>query len=170
MQSIETSRLILRPFTLDDVEAAYTMNLDEDVSRYTGDGGVMSFEEIERRIREDVMGDYARHGFGRFAVEWRETGAFIGFTGLKYLVDMDEVDLGYRFMSNYWGMGIATEAGKACIEFGFKELGLERIIAMLLIENQSSIRVLEKLGFQFEKSFIEDGLIIQQYAIGQQIL
>ena len=167
MNPIVTERLIIRPFTLDDIEAAYQMNLDEEVSKFTGDGGVVSYEEIEQRITNDVLGDYQKHGYGRFAVEWKESGEFIGFAGLKYLENMQEVDLGYRLMSAYWGNGIATEAGKACLEYGFEELGLKRIIAMLLPENKGSIRVLEKLGFQFERSFVEEGLEVHLYAISR---
>ena len=155
MKVIETERLILRPFTEDDIESSFLMNLDSEVSKYTGDGGIVSFDEIERRIREDVMGDYERNGYGRFAVELKETAEFIGFCGLKYLPDLDETDLGYRFMSEFWGQGYATEASKACLDFGFKDLGLKRIIAMVLPENEGSIRVLDKLNFVKEK-FVED--------------
>ena len=73
---------------------------DERVSEYTADGGVQSYSEVERRIQEDVLGDYAKHGYGRFAVEEKSTGELIGFSGLKYLEDIDEVDLGYRFISS----------------------------------------------------------------------
>lgn len=162
---IETQRLIIRPFEMTDVEASHEMNLDPDVSRYTGDGGVVSIEEIRKRIKENVLGDYKKYGYGRMAVELKEERKFIGFTGLKYLADMNETDLGYRFMKKYWGMGIATESGKACIEYGFGTLGLKRIIAMVLPKNPGSIKVLEKLGFNYEKEVIEDGLIAKLYVL-----
>lgn len=165
---IETERLILRPFTLSDIDDAYLMNLDEEVSRYTGDGGKVSKDEMARRISEDVLGDYKKYGFGRLAVELKEESTFIGFTGLKYLEDMDEVDLGYRFMSKYWGKGIATEAGKASLELGFNALKLNRIIAMVLPENMASIKVLEKLNFQYERSFSEDQMLINLFSISQK--
>lgn len=161
---IETDRLIIRPFTIDDLDAAYAMNLDPEVSQYTGDGGIVSREEMERRIVEDVLGDYAKYGYGRLAVELKSEKKFIGFTGLKYLADMDEVDLGYRFMKRYWGMGIATESGKASMDLGFNKLGLDRIIAMVLPENVGSIKVLEKLHFNYEKDVVEDGLVARLYA------
>jgi len=164
----ETERLLLRPHTLDDIEPSYQMNLDEKVSRYTGDNGVVSREEIERRIKEDVLGDYEKHGYGRFALELKDTGEFIGFAGLKYLEDLKEVDLGYRLKSIYWGKGFATEAAWACLEFGFEVLDLKRIIAMLLPENNASIRVLEKLGFCFEKETIKDGQKIFIYSLTKE--
>lgn len=150
---------------MEDIDAAHRMNLDPEVSKYTGDGGIVSREETERRITEDVMGDYKKHGYGRLAVEWKENNNFIGFTGLKYLEDMDEVDLGYRFFSEYWGKGIATESARASLKFGFEMLRLNRIIAMVLPENKTSIRVLEKLNFKFEKEFLEDNLLARLYAI-----
>ena len=162
---IETERLLIRPFKMEDIEPSYQMNLDAEVSRYTGDGGVVSKKQIERRIIENVFGDYEKHGFGRLAVELKEENKFIGFTGLKYLEDMDEVDLGYRFMKEYWGKGIATETGEACVNLGFNKLGLKRIIAMVLPENIGSIRVLEKLNFEFEKEIIEDNQLAKVYSL-----
>lgn len=161
----ETDRLIIRPFKLADIGPSYEMNLDEEISQYTGDGGVVSHEEIARRITENVLGDYEKYGYGRLAVEWKETGEFIGFTGLKYLDDMGEVDLGYRFKKEFWGKGIATETGRVSLDFGFHTLELERIIAMVLPENTGSIRVLEKLGFTFEKEVMEEGLLAHLYAL-----
>ena len=154
---IETERLIIRPFKLSDLEASYEMNLDAEVSKYTGDGGIVSKSEIKRRIVENVFGDYEKYGFGRLAVELKSEGQFIGFTGLKYLDDLNEVDLGYRFMKRYWGKGIATESAKASIDFGFNDLGLKRLIALALPENHASINVLKKLNFKYEKEVIEDG-------------
>ncbi len=164
---IETERLLIRPFNMDDIEPAYAMNLDAEVSKYTGDGGVVSRKEMERRITEDVLGDYKKHGFGRLAVELKGENKFIGFTGLKYLEDMNEVDLGYRFLKKYWGKGIATESARACVTFGFKELELSRIIAMVLPKNLASIRVLEKLNFEYEKDTIEDNQLARIYSLNK---
>lgn len=165
---IETARLILRPFTEADILPSYHMNLDAAVSRYTGDGGVVSLEEMSIRITKNVMGDYKRYGFGRFAVEWKETGEFIGFAGLKYLPERDEVDLGYRLKKSYWGKGLATEAGRACMDFGWKELQLGSVIAMVLPDNKASIRVLDKLGFRFKEKDMEDDMEFLVYSIINQ--
>lgn len=162
---IETERLLIRPFKTEDIEPSYIMNLDAEVSKYTGDGGIVSKEEIERRIVENVFGDYEKHGFGRLAVELKEENKFIGFTGLKYLEDMNEVDLGYRFMKEYWGKGIATESAEACVDLGFNTLGLKRMIALILPENTGSIRVIEKLNFEFEKEIIEDNQLVKVYSL-----
>ena len=162
---IETERLFIRPFKMEDIGPAYDMNLDAEVTKYTGDGGVVSKKEIERRIVEHVFADYEKYGFGRLAVELKNERKFIGFTGLKYLEDLNEVDLGYRFMKDYWGKGIATESSEACIKLGFETFELNKIIAMVLPENTSSIRVLEKLNFKYEKEIIEDNQPAKLYAL-----
>ena len=162
---IETERLLIRPFTIDDLELSYKMNLDPIVTQYTGDGGVVSIEDTERRIVEDVLGDYKKHGYGRLAVELKGENSFIGFTGLKYLQKLDEVELGYRFMRKYWGQGIATEAGKASVKLGFETLELNKIIGLVLPENKGSIRVLEKLSFNYEKDLVENDQLAHQYAL-----
>ena len=162
---LDTPRLILRPFELADIESSWVMNKDAEVSRYTGDGGVVSRDEMERRIREDVMGDYEKYGFGRLAVEVKGGERFIGFAGLKYLEDLKEVDLGYRLMKKYWGRGYATEAASACLDYGFDQLNLSEIIAMVLPANTASIRVLEKLGFTYSEDRIEDGTKMQVFKL-----
>ena len=127
MRTIETERLLLRPFTLDDVEASYQMNSDPEVTRYTNDGGVKTREQIRHLIKDHVLSDYQKHGFGRFAVVLKEENRFIGFSGLKYLPDLDEVDIGYRFLRAYWGQGFATESARVSMKFGFEELNLEEL-------------------------------------------
>lgn len=159
-----TKRLILRPFEEKDIEPTYQMNLDAIVSKYTGDGGVVSYDEIERRIRENIFGDYKKYGYGRMAVELKSTGEFIGFCGLKYLEGLKEVDLGYRLKSTHWNKGYATESCQAIVDFGFNQLKLARIIALVLPENIASINVLDKLDFDYEKEIETDGLSAMMFA------
>lgn len=165
LPTLETERLILRPFRMDDVDAWFEINKDPEVTKYTGDGGVQSKSEIERRIRDHVLADYSKHGFGRWAVIFKATNELIGFAGLKYMPDMEVVDLGYRFKTDYWGKGLATEASKHCIAFGFDDLGLERIHAYVLPDNKGSIRVLDKMNFQFIREFFEEGVLEHEYVL-----
>jgi RimJ/RimL family protein N-acetyltransferase len=163
--TIETDRLLIRPYTLGDIEPSYKMNMDAEVSKYTGDGGIVSKKEIEKRIKENVFGDYKKYGYGRLAIELKGENKFIGFAGLKFLPELKEVDLGYRLMKTYWGKGIASEAAKACVSYGFEHLKLNKIIAMVLPENSASIRVLEKLNFQYEKEITEDNQTAKLYVL-----
>lgn len=164
---IITPRLTLRPFTLDDIEASYKLNLDPKVSLYTGDGGVVSYKETERRIKEDVLGDYQKYGVGRYAALDSATGKFIGFCGLKYLEDYEAFDLGYRFLSEYWGRGLATESAHAIVNAGFDNLDIDSILAFVLPENKSSVSVLDKLGFTYEDIVMEDGLKAHMYQLAR---
>ena len=143
------------------------MNLDPEVSRYTMDGGVVSREEIRDRIQNNVIGDYEKHGFGRYAVVYKSTSEFIGFAGLKYMDEFEDVDLGYRLVRQYWGKGIATEASRPCLDYGFGDLGLERIIALAHAENVASIRVMQKLNFKFEKNTEVDRHPVVRYALSR---
>lgn len=163
--TLSTKRLLLRPFTPEDIHPCYLMNLDPEVSQYTGDGGVVSKAEVQRRITVHVLGDYKKYGFGRLAVELKATRQFIGFAGLKYLEDLKEVDLGYRFIKAHWGNGYATEAAHAAVSFGFEKLELKKIIAMAFAQNTASVRVLEKLGFEYEKNIVEDGEQVGWYEL-----
>ena len=135
------------------------------MTRYTHDGGVKTLEEMEETIRVNVLGDYAQHGYGRFAVVYKETGQFIGFSGLKYLPNLDEVDIGYRLAVPFWGKGLATESVEAVLKFGFETLKLKKIVGLAIPENTASVRVMEKMGFRFEKEIEEDGVMAYQYCL-----
>ena len=147
---METDRLLLRTFVPDDLEVFYHLVSDPDVTRFTLDGG-KSREEVKQGLEERVFGDYRKYGYGRWATVLKATGRIIGFAGLKFLEDIGEVDLGYRFFKEYWGKGLATEAARALLAYGFDVLQLRRVIGIADVENKASIRVLEKVGFQFER-------------------
>jgi RimJ/RimL family protein N-acetyltransferase len=151
MQAIlTTDRLLLREFVPEDLPAFFNLVTDPDVTRYTGDRGG-SLEEVKQGLEERVFAAYRKYGYGRWAVVYRPTGAIIGFAGLKYLDDVEEVDLGYRFFKEYWGQGLATEAARAIVPYGFDRLKLTHIIGLVDRANSASIRVLQKVGFRFEK-------------------
>ena len=147
---IETERLLLREITLNDKEEMFRLHSDPDVQKYTGEPPVESVEEMERAIRTRVN-DYEKYGYGRWATFLKNGMQFIGWAGLAYLPEFDEIDLGYRFLPQYWGMGIATEVSHAILDYGFNKLNLKRIIAIAMKENKASIRVMEKVGMKFDK-------------------
>ena len=93
---------------------------------------------------------------------------FLGFCGLKYLEDLGVVDLGYRFLPQYWGRGLATEAGKVCLNFAFDTLSLSDVDAFVLPENARSIGVLKKLGMTFVETLVMDGQPAQRWRITSQ--
>ena len=122
-------------------------------------------EQALEVIRTRPMADYQKHGYGRWACIDKASGQLIGFSGLKYLDDLQEVDLGYRFLPAYWGRGLATESGRAVLEYGFATLRLEQIIGLVAPENVASVRVLEKLGLTFVGMIEYFGKPTAKYAI-----
>ncbi len=164
---LETERLIVREFTEDDAPAFYVLGSDPAIIRYTGDpgGGLASVEQAAEVLRTRPMADYRKHGFGRWACVLKESGAVIGFSGLKHLDELGEVDIGYRLIPAYWGAGLATEAGLTVLAYGFVRLGLTRIIGLVDPENAASIRVLEKLGLKREGIIDYMGQKAVRYAI-----
>lgn len=147
---IETERLLLREITLDDKEALLTLYSNPEVLKYTGESIVESIEEIEQAIKIRVS-NYKKYGYGRWATFLKSGMQFVGWAGLAYLPEFDKTDLGYRFLPEYWGLGIATEASRAILDYGFDQLELKKVIAIAMKENKASIRVMQKIGMEFEK-------------------
>ena len=155
-QGPETQRLEHRAFTVEDADALFALNGNSEVMRLTGEDVLPSIEATEQAIANHR--DFEEVGFGRWACVLKETREVIGFCGLKYLTDLDTVDVGYRFLPEYWGQGLATEACIASLEFGFKTIGLDEIIGLVIPQNHASIRVLEKAGMEFVEKFDYDGV------------
>jgi len=146
---LETPRLILREYTDADAADFFRLNSDPDVMRYVPDEPMQTVEDAHEVIVSRPMVDYRERGFGRWACILRATGEHIGFCGLKYLKEVEEVDLGFRFLPAHWGKGFATESAKACVNYGFTKLNLEEIAGFAEPDNHASIRILEKVGMQF---------------------
>ena len=148
---LETERLILRHYTEEDAPAFFRLNSDPDVMRYVPDEPMKSVEDARDILVSHPIADYKERGFGRLACVLKETSEHIGFCGLKYLKEIDDVDLGFRFMPSHWGKGLATEAALASINYGFEKLELAHIVGLAEPENHASVRVLEKVGMRFTR-------------------
>lgn len=157
---IKTERLQLRELTIQDATDFYQLNLDDEVIKYTGDVAFVSIKEAEKFLKNYT--DYTQNGFGRWAVIHKKTNNFLGWCGLKKNEE-GFIDLGYRFYRKEWGNGYATESAKACLDYGFNQLGLKEIIARTATENIASIKVLEKLGMLFYKTDECDGISNARY-------
>ena len=152
---LETNRLLLREFDISDAESFYELNLNPNVIKYTGNSAFKGIDEAKAFLEN--YSDYQRNGFGRWAVINKSTQQFIGWCGLKYDEKLDETDIGFRFFEHFWNQGFATESAKACINYGFEKLNLKTIVGRAMKENTASIKVLEKIGLQYEKGFDFDG-------------
>jgi RimJ/RimL family protein N-acetyltransferase len=145
---IRTPRLILRPFTLADVEQAFTWFGDAEVTRFTPTGPDRSPERTRERIAR-YCEHQAAHGFSKWLIQEAASGEAIGDSGLLVLEELGfTTDLGFRLARPYWGHGFATEVAAAWVEAAFDDLGLERLTAFAHVENAASLRVLEKTGFR----------------------
>ena len=144
---IETERLRFRESSEADGEAMYELNSDPEVVQYTGDG---PFESVQaaRDFFTEYKNVYRKWNRGRWILELKDSGEVIGWCGLKFHEDSGLTDVGYRLFKRHWGKGYATESCKAAIEYGFRELNLEKIIAHARKENTASLRVLEKCGLK----------------------
>lgn len=143
---IETERLLLRTFTENDAQLIYELNLDPDVTRFTGDP-VRDIGHASEVLTKVILPQYALYNHGRWAVHVKPGLEFIGWCGLKCRPERDnEIDLGYRFMKSAWGKGYATEAAFASLRYGFEKLGLPRIVGRAMPRNLASLKVLEKIG------------------------
>ena len=162
---LETKRLLLREYAEEDAESFYRLNSDPDVMRYTGDEALVSVGHARTVLRDYPIADYREHGYGRWACVLHESGEVIGFAGLKYLPERGEVDLGYRFLRHHWGRGLATEACRAVIAYGFDVLRLAEIAALVQTGNVASRRVLEKCGLTFGGMTEYGGRMVARYTI-----
>lgn len=147
---IETDRLLLRRITLDDKEDLFGLHSNPEVQKYTGEAVIESIAEMEEAIERRAK-DYDIYGYGRWATFLKDQMQFVGWAGLAYLPEFDEIDIGYRFLPEFWGYGLATEASHAILAYAFDQLKLEKIIAIALPENKASIRVMEKIGMIYDK-------------------
>lgn len=146
---LETSRLSLRLAAISDAPLLMKLNSDPEVVRFVGEPATLTLIEAQNVIRDRLLVQFTRYKMGRF-LTFLKDGTFIGWCGLRFFPETNEVDLGYRFIKTYWGKGYATEAARICLDYGFKTLKLERIIAKAMPENTASLKVMQKLGMTFK--------------------
>jgi len=149
---LETARLILRELTEDDAEFCVELLNQASFLQFIGDRGVRDVDGARAYLRAGPLASYRLNGFGLYGVEYRqEPGRLMGFCGLVRREGLDDVDLGYAFLPYYWHRGYALEAARAVLKHARAELGLHRVVAIVAPDNAASIRVLDKLGFVFER-------------------
>ncbi len=159
----ETDNLVLREFQSGDAENIYLLNLDQEVIKYTGDEPFNSIQEAERFLAN--YDQYFKYGIGRWSVIRKSDAAFLGWCGLRYKEQSEEVDLGFRFHKKYWNQGYATEAAKACIYYGMEKKSIQLIVGRVMKVNTASIAVLKKCGMKYLKDISFSGFEGEQYFI-----
>lgn len=163
---MQTARLNLR--LLADSDAGFILDLLNQPSwlEYIGDRGVGNLEDARAYIRNGPLAMISRHGFGLYLVELKACAIPIGLCGLLKRDSLEDVDIGFAFLPDYCGRGYAREAAMACLEYARNPIGLERLVAITLPTNNSSIKLLESLGMQHERDvrLEENGELLQLFA------
>jgi ribosomal-protein-alanine N-acetyltransferase len=164
---IETERLILRPFTLDDLPEQLRVRSDPEVVRYLGGTAMQTPEFVEARLRI-YMECRERYGFSMSPAVRKSDDVVVGWGGLQPLEESGEIEVGYGFDKPFWGQGYATELAAAWLRYGFEEARLARIVAVADPENTASRHVMEKLGMKYEKNVMHYGHDCVFYAIARE--
>ncbi|HSE28745.1 MAG TPA: GNAT family N-acetyltransferase [Gemmatimonadales bacterium] len=149
--TLSTPRLTLRELTPADAPFIRVLLNDPDFIRFIADRGVRTDDDAVRYIEQGPRAMYARHGMGLMLVALREEGVPVGICGLLRRDGLDDPDLGFAFLPEHRGKGYAAEAAAATLAWGRDELGLGRVLAITSLDNDASGRLLEKLGFRFER-------------------
>jgi RimJ/RimL family protein N-acetyltransferase len=139
---IETERLRLRPIEVGDLDEFAALHADPEVTEFIRP---LDRAAAAERLRRDES-EWSERGHGLLAVLDRSDGAFLGRCGLKYWPQFEETELGWALRRDAWGHGYATEAARACAEWGFSRLDVPYLTAMIAPDNVRSVRVAERLG------------------------
>jgi ribosomal-protein-alanine N-acetyltransferase len=167
MQILDTPRLILREFYSHDAEALHAVLSDPETMRFYP--SPLDRPEVEEWIARNLR-RYAKDGHGLWAMVLKENGELIGDCGLTLQdVDgVDEMEIGYHVRRDHWGQGLATEAARACRDFGFAHFPVDHLISLIRPENLSSRRVAEKNGMTIWKQVIRASLPHLVYSIRRE--
>jgi len=148
---LRTSRLGVRGLTTDDAAFILTLLNDPAFIEHIGDRGVRTIDDARSYIGRGPQASYAQHGFGLWLVELIDTGTPIGICGVLKRDTLPDPDIGFAFMPAYRAQGYAFEAASAVRDFARDTLRLPRLLAIVSPANARSIRLLERLGFAFER-------------------
>ncbi len=148
---LETSRLTLRHITIDDAPFVIELLNEPSYHQNIGDRGVRTLADASKYITEKFIGSYEKYGFGLYLVELKNSQTPIGIAGLIKRDSLQDVDIGFAFLSQHHRKGFAVESALGILDYAKNMIGLERIVAITMPHNVGSIRVLEKIGMKYER-------------------
>ncbi len=163
---VETARLRLRMFRPGDLDAMSEITRDAEVMRYIGHGRPLTREETRANL-SNIVAAFRRRGFGRWALELKETGALVGYCGLSAGNEEVGVEVAYMLGRGAWGRGLALEAGRASLRYGFERLGVGSIAGLTMSDNRRSRLVLERLGMSFVRDAHFYGFDCVHYSVSR---
>jgi RimJ/RimL family protein N-acetyltransferase len=152
IQVVKTERLVLRQLSARDAPFILRLLNEPSWLKHIGDKGVRAVGDAQRYIENGPMEMYGRLGFGLYLVRLTASDEPIGMCGLLKRETLEDVDLGFAFLPEFWGRGYAREAAAAVLSYARDTLGLTRIVAITGRSNEASRRLLEKLGFELERT------------------
>lgn len=148
---LETDRLTLRRLSTDDAPFIVELLNEPSFLRYIGDKGVRTEADACRYLEAGPLASYERFGFGLYQVDLKESGEPIGMCGLLKRDWLQDADIGFAFLPQFWAKGYAFEAATGVLVHARDALGLERVVAITSPDNVASMALLAKLGFRFER-------------------
>jgi RimJ/RimL family protein N-acetyltransferase len=149
---VETKRLILRNINIEDAAFVFRLVNEPSFVSNIGDKGLKNLDDVKRFILEGYWTNQKRSGYGMLLVALKGEGDSIGACGLLYRRVLDVTDIGFAFLPEYWNRGFAYEAAEAIMEYGHSSLGVKKIVGLTSADNLGSIKLLQKLGLDFDKT------------------
>jgi RimJ/RimL family protein N-acetyltransferase len=154
---LETQRLILRHLLPSDLDSLFALYSDPDIRHYFPEG-TLNYEETKEELEWFLNGHPEHPELGLWATIHKETGAFIGRCGLLpwTIEGHEEVEVAYLLAKAYWGQGLATEAAQAIAHYAFEQLKVSRLICLIELGNQASVKVAKNIGMTLEKEMADE--------------
>jgi ribosomal-protein-alanine N-acetyltransferase len=149
---VETERLLLRRLTPHDAAFIYELVNEPSFIQNIGDKNVRTHADAVRYIQQGPMASYEQQGFGLYQVELKQPAIPIGICGPLKRETLEHPDIGFAFLPRFWRQGYAFESATAVMSYAREVLGLKQIAAITTPDNEPSIKLLEKLGFKFERT------------------
>jgi ribosomal-protein-alanine N-acetyltransferase len=164
----ETERLLIRPYTMDDLHHFFKLNGDEDVMRYIRPAQNL---QLTKEFLKKIIADYAKlPGKGRWAIFLKEDNRFVGSFAIIPIENTDQLQIGYALAKEDWGKGYASESVRGGMQYAFNKLALTEIAAITFPENVPSQKILLKNGFVFDKIFTEEEKELNLFIRKRQVL
>lgn len=150
---VETDRMVLRRFVVEDLEALVGLDNDPEVMHFINNGAAVEQRDVANSLEHWIRSYETSDGFGIWAAELKPTGSFVGWFHLRVRESEADPELGYRLHRWAWGRELATEGSRALIDKAFNELGAERVTAETMAVHVASRRVMEKAGMRYVRTF-----------------
>jgi RimJ/RimL family protein N-acetyltransferase len=154
---LQTVRLSLRHFDRADAPFIFELLNEPSWLQYIGDKGIRTLGDAERYIQDGPVTMYSQRGFGLYLVELTRSSEAVGMCGLIKRDTLEDVDLGFAFLSRFWGHGYAYESAAAVMSYAKTRLSIDRILAITSPNNEASSKLLRKLGFTLERLITATG-------------